>query len=665
MATHNHTHNEHAHEHSHAQRSCSCGGGSTENSESCCGKGHEHNQTARWKDFVPCIISFVMLAAGISFDHFITSVTLSPVLRLAWYLAAYLPVAIPVVKEAWEAVQQKSFFNEFTLMLVATIGAFCIGEYPEAVAVMLFYAVGELFQGSAVNKAQRSIKALLDVRPDTAAVLRNGTYITVNPQDVSVGETIQVKAGEKVPLDGQMLSAESSFNTSALTGESRPRTIRSGEQVLAGMLNLDRVIEVKVEKLYADSSLSRILEMVQNASSRKAKTELLIRKFAKVYTPIVFALAVLIAFVPALFVADYVFSDWMYRGLVFLVISCPCALVISIPLGYFGGIGAASRNGILFKGANYLEQMTKLTTVVMDKTGTLTQGVFRVQKVEAVTGDTNELLSMVAAVERLSTHPIAKAVAEHAAQLPDTYTATDVEEVAGHGLRGKVNSTDVLVGNSRLMRKYNVAYPPELDSIADTTIIAAVNGEYEGYITIADQPKPDAKDAVSRMHKAGIRKLVMLSGDKDAITQKVAAELGIDEAYGDLLPEDKVKHLERLMAEPESVTAFVGDGINDAPALALADVGVAMGGMGSDAAIEVADVVIQTDQPSKLAAAVTIARATRRIVMQNIALAFGVKALVLLLGALGMANMWQAVFADVGVALLAILNATRILRKKV
>ena len=616
-----------------------------------------------WKQYIPVSISLLMLLVGIAMDNFIPDI-FNGYLRLGLYIIAYIPVAFPVFREAVETIKEKDFFTEFTLMGMATLGAFIIGEYPEGVAVMVFYTIGELFQDSAVNRAKRNIKALLDVRPDTATVYRNDSYQTISPEEVEIDEVIQVKAGEKVPLDGIMLTSSASFNTAALTGESKPKTISAGETVLAGMLNLDKVIEIKVAKKYQDSSLARILEMVQDATSRKAKTELLIRKFAKIYTPIVFLLALFITVIPYFVVSDYIFSEWLSRALVFLVISCPCALVISIPLGYFGGIGAASKAGILFKGANYLDLMTKVNTVVMDKTGTLTKGVFNVQKVASVDEDKQEeFVAIVAAIEKFSNHPIARAIVQFAKD-SDNYTATDVEEISGHGLKGIVNGEEVLVGNAKLMQKFNISYDRTIEFIVETIVIAAINEEYAGYITIADEVKDDAQAAISDMHLSGIKQVVMLSGDKSSITNNVASSLGIDSAYGDLLPEDKVRHIEELKTEKNNVIAFVGDGINDAPSLALSDVGIAMGGMGSDAAIEVADVIIQTDQPSKIATSIKIAKATRQVVIQNIVLAFSVKLIVLILGGFGLATMWEAVFADVGVSLLAILNAVRILKMR-
>lgn len=632
------------------------------------GDGHDHDHIdagdSKLKLYLPVIISLIMLLLGIAVDSWMKPVFFSGPLRLAWYVLAYIPVAWPVIKEGWKAVATGEFFTEFTLMVLATVGAFAIGEYPEGVAVMLFYAIGELFQSAAVQRAKRSIKALLDIRPSSANVYRNSTYQSVKPQTVEIGETIQIKAGEKVPLDGEMISEASSFNTAALTGESKPNTISKGEQVLAGMLNLDKVVELKVTKKYGDSSLARILEMVQNASARKARTELLIRRLAKIYTPIVFFLAVALVVIPYFVVPDYVFSQWLYRSLIFLVISCPCALVISIPLGYFGGIGAASRNGILFKGSNFLELITKVNTIVMDKTGTLTEGVFIVKDIVTKGVEKTEFLWMLSALERKSTHPIAKAIAEYEKNGSEAYQAEDIEEISGHGLVGKVNGQQVLAGNAKLLKKYNIAYDAAIDEIVETIVLIAINNQFAGYVLIADKIKEDAPQTIQQLHLNGIKRIVMLSGDKMAITQKIAKELGIDTAYGDLLPEHKVEKVEALKQDKSNIIAFVGDGINDAPVLALSDVGIAMGAMGSDAAIETADVVIQTNHTSKIVMAIKIGRATKRIVLQNITLAFGVKVIVLVLGAGGLATMWEAVFADVGVALLAILNAVRIQRMK-
>ena len=632
--------------------------------------GHDHggdDGNSVWRIYAPAIISFTMLVLGLALDNYIKTPWFNGSVRLVWYLAAYAPVGFPVVWKGIQAAIKGSLFTEFLLMGIATIGAFAIGEYPEGVAVMLFYAIGEIFQDAAVNRAKRNIKALLDVRPDKATVLRDGAFVDVKPDTVRVGDTIRVKPGERVPLDGLLMGKSSAaFDTAALTGESKPRTIAIHASVLAGMVSAESVVEVKVTKPFGESSIARILEMVQSANARKAPTELFIRKFAKVYTPIVVLLAALLVIVPYFVVEGYVFRDWLYRALIFLVISCPCALVISIPLGYFGGIGAASRQGILFKGSNFLDLMTKVTTVVMDKTGTLTQGVFKVQKVESEGIEKNELLLLAAALEQHSTHPVAKALISYAGEQKLDWKAasvTEVKEVAGHGLTGKVNGKSVMVGNSRLLEKFKVVYPPALDAEVDTIAVVVIDGKYAGFVTIADEIKPDAAETIKRLHAAGVRELVMLSGDKDAVVQKVVRALGIEQGFGDLLPEGKVERVNALKRDnPARIIAFMGDGLNDAPVLASADVGIAMGGLGSDAAIETADVVIQTDEPSKVATAIAIGRMTRRVVWQNIGLAFGVKLVVIALGAGGLATMWEAVFADVGVAFLAILNAVRIQR---
>ena len=627
--------------------------------------GHDHSHSedpSQFNTYLPAIVTLVMLLIGIAFDN-LFKIEAFNLVRPYWYILAYLPVGLPVLREVWETFKNKDFFTEFSLMSIATIGAFCIGQYPEGVTVMLFYTIGELFQMAAVNKAKKNIKALLDVRPDAASVLRDGHYETVKPETVKIGETIQVKAGEKVPLDGELLSDKSSFNTAALTGESKPKTISKTESVLAGMVNLDRVIEIKVAKLFEESAISRILELVQNATTRKAKTELFIRKFAKVYTPIVFFLALALVVIPILFLGhDYVFKTWLYRSLVFLAISCPCALVISIPLGYFGGIGAASANGILFKGSNFLELITKLNTVVMDKTGTLTKGVFKVQKVEALIYE-SDFINLLSAIEAKSTHPIAKAIVEYAGG-KELHPAENIKEIAGMGLKGNVNGKEVLAGNVKLLENFNVSYDQKLNDIEESIVVVAINQQYAGYVLIADEIKEDAAAAIKSLHANGVTQVVMLSGDKTSIVKKVANSLGIDKFFGDLLPEDKVAKLEEIKKDASKVVAFVGDGINDTPVLAISDIGIAMGAMGSDAAIETADVVIQTDQPSKIATAIKIGKATKNVVLQNIVLAFAVKALVLILGAGGIATMWEAVFADVGVALLAILNAVRIQKMK-
>lgn len=622
---------------------------------------HDHGDAFSLKAYFPAIISGFMLAMGIAMDYFNWEVFQNEMLRILWYIVAYIPVGFPVLLQGFRLILKGEFFTEFSLMSVATIGAFILGEYPEGVTVMLFYAVGELFQSAAVNKARNNIKALLDVRPNSANVFRENKWQSIAPERVEIGERIQVKLGEKVPLDGILISDFSSFNTSALTGESKPETIRKGETILAGMLNEGKLIEIQTTKKFEDSSLAKILEMVQEASSRKAKTELFIRKFAKVYTPAVFFLAVAVTLLPFFFVENYLFREWFYRALIFLVISCPCALVISIPLGYFGGIGAASRNGILFKGSNFLDLMAKVNTVVLDKTGTLTRGVFKVQKVKTEGLSENEFLEYVSALERNSTHPVAKAVAEF---YTSKWEATEVEEFSGMGLKGILNGKEVLAGNGKLMDKFGIEFPKEIENIIETIVLVSIDKNYAGYILISDEMKADAAQAISEIKKRGISKIMMLSGDRNSIVQKTAAEIGIDQAFGELLPEGKVEKIKELKENPQNIVAFVGDGINDAPVLALSDVGIAMGGMGSDLAIETADVVIQTDQPSKIATAIKIGRKTKQIVIQNITLAFVVKLIVMILGAGGLATMWEAVFADVGVALLAILNAVRIQNMK-
>lgn len=613
--------------------------------------------------YLPAFVSIILLTVGLITDHYMHPAFFNGTLRIVWYIVAYLPVGLPVLKKGAIAISRGNIFTEFFLMSIATIGAFAIGQYPEGVAVMLFYTLGELFQDAAVGKAKKNIKALLDIRPTTASVLRNDSYKEIKPEKVQIGETIQVKPGEKVPLDGEMLSERSSFNTAALTGESKPATLHKGETVLAGMINQDRMITMKVTKPYHDSSLARILILVQEATTRKAKTEQFIRKFSRIYTPIVVFLAAAIVLIPLLFIKDYVFSQWLYRALIFLVVSCPCALVISIPLGYFGGIGAASRTGILFKGSNFLDLMTKVNMVVMDKTGTLTKGIFKVQQVNSFTEDEKEWLALAAALEAGSTHPVAQAVAAYQKNAAKGLLVDNPEEISGHGMKGMINGKEVLAGNIKLMDKYGIPVPDNIKQEADTMVLVAVNRKLAGIVTIADEIKADSKEAIEALHKRRIR-TVMLSGDKQAVVDKIALELGIDKAFGGLLPEDKVQKVEELKKEGEHTVAFVGDGINDAPVLALSDVGIAMGGLGSDAAIETADVIIQTDQPSKIAIAIEVSRATNRIVWQNIGLAFVVKIIVLVLGAGGLATMWEAVFADVGVALLAVLNAVRIQRMK-
>jgi Cd2+/Zn2+-exporting ATPase len=623
---------------------------------------HSNEENSTFQLFLPSILSFALLLIAIGLDNYFPQTWFTGYIRITWYIVAYIPVGIPVLKEAFESIRKGEIFSEFLLMSIATIGAFAIGEYPEGVAVMLFYAIGEIFQTLAVQRAKKNIKLLLDQRPDEVTILENNVAKTIKAETAKIGDIIQLKAGEKLGLDGELVSETASFNTAALTGESKPDTKTKGETVLAGMINLNAVCQVKVTVAYTDSKLSKILEMVQEATAKKAPTELFIRKFAKIYTPIVVFLAIAICLLPFAFLDNYVFSDWLYRALIFLVISCPCALVISIPLGYFRGIGAASKNGILFKGSTFLDIIASIQVVVMDKTGTLTKGVFKVQKVVAVDISVADLVKYTAALETKSTHPVGTAIIEYAKGAEKNTTVTDVEEIAGHGLKGKVDGKEILVGNTKLMVKFNITYDIEIDNSPFTIIVIAINQKYAGYFIIADEIKEDAKEAIVSLHKINI-KTVMLSGDKQAVVNAVAKELNIDLAFGDLLPENKVEKVEELKFQNLKI-AFVGDGVNDAPVVALADAGIAMGGLGSDATIETADVVIQDDMPSKIPMAINIGKQTKKIVWQNITLAFVVKAIVLVLGAGGIATMWEAVFADVGVALLAILNAVRIQRMK-
>ena len=624
---------------------------------------HSHEGGSSVKMFLPSIISLLLLLIALFFDHYLKPEFFKDWVRIIWYAIAYIPVGFPVLKEAWESIIHGEFFSEFFLMGIATVGAFGIGEYPEGVAVMLFYSVGEVFQTIAVSRAKGNIKSLLDQRPDEVTIIKNNITEIVKAEKVEIGSIIQLKSGEKLGLDGELISESASFNTAALTGESKPDTKKKGEIVLAGMINLNTVSQVKVTTVFKDSKLSKILELVQNATSQKAPTELFIRKFAKIYTPIVVYLAIAITLLPYFFVVNYDFSDWLYRALVFLVISCPCALVISIPLGYFGGIGAASKNGILFKGSNFLDVIAKIENVVMDKTGTMTEGVFKVQDVVFDKNFNQEdILEMVNALESQSTHPVATAIHEYVGKVNSEINLENVEEIAGHGLKGTINGKELLVGNLKLMDKFGIQYDSKISEIVYTLIAIAFDNKFVGYLTVADSIKSDAKSTVEKLKNLGV-KTTMLSGDKNEVVQFVAKELGIKNAFGDLLPEDKVKKLQEIKDKNETV-AFVGDGVNDAPVVALSDVGFAMGGLGSDATVETADVVIQDDLPSKIPMAINIGKQTRKIVWQNIYLAFGVKAIVLILGAGGLATMWEAVFADVGVALLAIFNAVRIQKMK-
>ena len=611
---------------------------------------------SRW----PLWASLLILATFLMLT-FVFKIEISRPIEIGSMLTAYLLAGYKTIGVAFRRIKRGDLFNEFTLMTIATLGAFYIGEFSEGVAVMIFYEIGEMFQDLAVSRSKRSIKALLDIRPEQVIVIRDRKNVTVLPGEVEIGEIILARAGEKVALDGILKSAQGTFNTAALTGESKPDVKRENEAVLAGMINTDKSVEIEVTSLFKDSKLARILEMVQEATAKKAPTQLLISKLAKIYTPIVFGLAMLIILMPWLFVQNYDFQQWLYRGMVFLVIACPCALTISIPLGYSGGIGLASRNGILVKGSNFLDVLTKIDTVVTDKTGTLTHGIFKVQKIETLL-DQKEFLTQTASLESYSTHPVAKAVVAHANEQILT-KPEDVEEISGHGLKGKVGGQDILAGNLKLLKKYSVSYPMELENVVETIVVVAIEGNYAGYITIADEVKEDAAYTVTELKKLGIE-TIMLSGDKSVVTEAIARQLQIKLAYGDLLPEGKVERVQELKNQGKHI-AFIGDGVNDAPVIALADVGIAMGGLGSDAAIETADIVIQNDHPSKIVSAIKIGRITKGIVYQNIGLAMGIKVLVMVLGAGGIATLWEAVFADVGVALLAILNAFRIQGKKV
>ncbi len=615
------------------------------------------------KQYIPALLSAFLLVTGLALN-FIRVDLFSERIQLFWYVSAYVLVGGTVVKRAVEELIRLDFANEFFLMSVATIGAFAIGEYAEAVAVMLFYEVGELLQKDAVDRARGNIKALLDLRPQTATLKKNGDWITVNPEVAAIGDILMVKPGEKFPLDGKLISESATVNTAAITGESRPERIYEGGKVLAGTINIDGISEMQVTRAFSDSSLSRILKLVEEANLRKAPTERFMRRFARYYTPLVMAMALLITLLPALLVESYQFSDWVYRAFVFLVIACPCALYVSIPLGYFGGIGAASKNGILFKGADYLDRLRDLHTILIDKTGTLTKGSFSVTDVRPAGIKIEELVNLTAALESRSTHPVARAITGYAGIHENVPEIERVTEIPAMGMMGSVNGRNVISGNKKLMERSGIEIPAETGNIPYTIIHTAIDNKYAGYFVLADEIHGDSKAAVEKLHRLGVKEVVMLSGDRDRITKAVASDLGIDHAHGDLLPEEKAAIVKEYVGREKGIVAFAGDGINDAPSIALADVGIAMGAMGSDLAIETADVVIQTDQPSKIARAVQIARETSRIVRQNIWMVFIVKALFLGLGAMGIAGMWEAVFADMGVALAAIFNAIRIQRKK-
>ena len=580
------------------------------------------------------------------------------------YIISYIIVGLEIVKKAIRNITRGKVFDENFLMTVATIGAFGVGEFPEAVAVMLFYQVGELFQKYAVDKSRKSISNLMDIRPDFANVERDGKIQKVDPDDVKIKEIIIVKPGEKIPLDGYIIEGKSSLDTKALTGESLPREVTEGEEVLSGCINLNGAIKIEVTKEYGESTVSKILDLVENASSKKSKSENFITKFARYYTPIVVIIAVILAILPPLIIKDATFSDWIYRALSFLVVSCPCALVISIPLSFFGGIGGASRIGILIKGSNYLEQLANTEIIVFDKTGTLTEGVFEVQKVKAIDMSEEELLKVTAYSENYSNHPISISVKKAYGKEIDETKIEQVQELSGLGIVARIDEQDVLVGNEKLMNEKQIKFTKVEEP--GTILHIALEGKYAGYIVIADKIKQDSKKAICNLKKENIKQIVMLTGDRKNVGEAVSEELKLDKVYTELLPDGKVEKVENLLNEksPKGKLAFVGDGINDAPVLALADIGIAMGGLGSDAAIEAADVVLMTDEPSKIVNAIHLSKKTMRIVKENIIFAIFIKVLVLILSAFGVSTMWEAVFADVGVSIIAIINALRVLRVK-
>lgn len=599
----------------------------------------------------------------ITFVLFLALIIIKPSnnwVALASYLVVYVLIGGDIVKRAVTNIFRGEVFDENFLMSVATIGAFFIGEYPEAVAVMLFYQVGEWFQSAAVDQSRKSIAKLMDIRPDSANLLVNGQIKAVAPDTIEIGQQILVKPGEKVPLDGQIIDGSSMVDTSALTGESVPRTVKVGDEILGGFINKNGALTINVTKKFGDSTVSKILDLVENASSKKAPAENFISKFARYYTPVVVVLAVLLAVIPPFIFPDTSINEWVYRALTFLVISCPCALVISVPLSFFGGIGGASKLGVLIKGSNYLEILANTETIVFDKTGTLTKGNFVVQNITSVVLPEEELLRLTATAEQLSTHPIAISIKESYGK--ETVPATAIEEVAGHGIKATIEGKTVLVGNAKLMKQFGIEAPEVKE--AGTLIFVAIDNQFAGYLVIADQLKPDAISAIKELKAEGVKQTVMLTGDNQQVAEAIAKEVGVDKVYAELLPDGKVDRLEELLkaSSPKNKVAFVGDGMNDAPVLARTDVGIAMGGLGSDAAIEAADVVIMNDEPSRIASAIKLSRKTLRIVKQNIIFAIAVKIIVLALGALGLASMQAAVFADVGVTIIAVLNAMRCLR---
>ena len=580
------------------------------------------------------------------------------------FILSYLIVGIEIVRKAIRNIIRGKVFDENFLMTIATIGAFAIGEFPEAVAVMLFYQIGELFQSYAVNKSRKSIASLMNIRPDYANLLRDNQEEKVEPNEVKIGDVIIVKPGEKIPLDGKVIEGTSMLDTSALTGESIPRGVEVGDEILSGCINNQGLLKIQVTKEFGESTVSKILDLVENASSRKSKTENFITRFAKYYTPIVVIMALILAILPPVLIKNQIFSDWLYRALSFLVVSCPCALVISIPLSFFGGLGGASKMGILIKGSNYLETLANAEIAVFDKTGTLTKGVFEVQKVEAVDMPYEELLKIVAHAENYSNHPIATSIKKAYNKEIDNSKVTEIKEIAGYGIEAKVEEKHILVGNEKLMEQKNLDYIK--CEMMGTVVYVAINNIYAGYILISDKIKDDSKIAIEELKKKGIKQTIMLTGDRKNVGESAAKELEIDRAYTELLPDGKVKKVEELLKEKskKGKLIFIGDGINDSPVLAISDIGIAMGALGSDAAIEAADIVIMTDELTKIPKAIDLSKKTIRIVKQNIIFAITIKIAVLILSAMGLSTMWEAVFADVGVSIIAIINALRMLKNK-
>ena len=609
-----------------------------------------------YKEGIKIVIAFILfiIALVINFpNEWINKVL---------YIIAYLIVGFEIVLEAIENIFKGKIFDENFLMSIATIGAFAIGEFPEAVAVMLFYQVGELFQSYAVDKSRKSIVSLMDIRPDYANVKRNNEISKINPEEVKIGEKIIVKPGEKIPLDGKIIKGNSMLDTSALTGESLPREVKENDEVLSGCINQNGLLEIEVTKEFGESTVSKILDLVENASSKKSKSENFITKFAKYYTPAVVIIAVFLAVIPTLVIEGAEFTDWLYRALTFLVVSCPCALVISIPLGFFGGIGGASKKGILVKGSNYLEALSNSEIVVFDKTGTLTKGVFEVQKIEPVGILKEELIKYAAYAESYSNHPISVSIKKAYGEEINTNLISKTEELSGRGVVAIIEDKEVLAGNEKLMQEKNIKYT-KCNEVG-TIVYIAINKEFAGYIVISDEIKEDSKKAINDLKRNNIKQTVMLTGDRKDVGESVAKEIGIDKVYTELLPNGKVEKVEQLIKEKteKGKLVFVGDGINDAPVLALADIGIAMGGLGADSAIEAADIVIMTDEPSKINTAINISKKTMRIVKQNIVFAIGIKIAVLILSAFGLSTMWEAVFADVGVSVIAIINSLRALK---